>query len=125
MTITNLLYKIKKGMIYSFVTGVCCGLFPNKVSISFNNERLNIPLHIIGGCLGLTAFTFSPFLIVNYMFETAYFDKLIDKYNIDVNRFHQYDGNNNKYAIPSTIIVKISSFKNKNNNKNILDDIND
>ena len=43
-----------------------------------------------------------------------YFDKLIDKYNINIERYHQYDGKNNKYAFPSLLILSIKS-KNENN----------
>ena len=37
-----------------------------------------------------------------------YFDKLIDKYNINIKRYHQYDGNDNKYAFPSIIMIEIN-----------------
>lgn len=54
----------------------------------------------------------SPFLITNYFFNGLYFDKLYDKlhdkYDIDVKRYHQYDGNNNKYGFPSIIMIEIN-----------------
>jgi hypothetical protein len=56
----------------------------------------------------------SPLLIINYFCNGMYFDKLIDKYNINIERYHQYDGKNNKYAFPSLLILSIKS-KNKNN----------
>jgi hypothetical protein len=43
-----------------------------------------------------------------------YFDKLIDKYNINIERYHQYDGKNNKYAFPSLLILSVKS-KTQNN----------
>jgi len=38
-----------------------------------------------------------------------YFDKLIDQYDIDIERYHQYDGKNNKYAFPSLLILNIKT----------------
>lgn len=56
----------------------------------------------------------SPLLITNYFCNGMYFDKLIDKYNINIERYHQYDGKNNKYAFPSSLILSVKS-KNENN----------
>jgi hypothetical protein len=45
------------------------------------------------------------------MANGTYFDKLYDriqeKYSIQVKRYHQYDGNCNKYAYPSSICIEI------------------
>jgi hypothetical protein len=57
---------------------------------------------------------FSPFLIINYFCNGIYFDKLIYKYNINIERYHQYDGKNNKYAYPSSIYLIIKSKKENN-----------
>jgi hypothetical protein len=114
----NLKKSIINGMKYSFIFGFNLGLLPNTISISYNEKKFNrIPTPLIGGCVGLTSFLFSPFLLVNYFCGGVYFDKLYDKYKIDIKRYHQYDGSDNKYAFPSLIIINILS--NKNNNKQI------
>ncbi len=99
---------IKMGMCFSYLTGSCLCLIPNKISLQVNKKNYNLNLPIIGGCLGVLGFLSSPFLIINYFFDGLYFDKLYDKYDIDIKRYHQYDGNDNKYAYPSHIQVKIN-----------------
>lgn len=108
---------IKIGLCTSFLTGCTLGMIPNRVSLKFNGKQkfYNINLPLAGGCLGVLGFVASPFLITNYFFDGVYFDKLYDKYNIDIKRYHQYDGNDNKYAFPSYIQIEI-------NNKDKLDD---
>lgn len=96
------------GMCFSYLTGSCLCLIPNKISLQVNKKKYNLNLPIIGGCLGVLGFLSSPFLIINYFFDGLYFDKLYDKYDIDIKRYHQYDGNDNKYAYPSYIQVKIN-----------------
>ena len=100
---------IKVGICASYFTGSCLCLVPNKISVKVNEKKFNrINLPIIGGCLGVLGFLSSPFLITNYFFDGLFFDKLYDKYNIDIKRYHQYDGNNNKYAFPSYVIIEIN-----------------
>jgi hypothetical protein len=103
---------LKNGIIYSFVSGFCCGLVPNKIRIHYNSIHYNnLPLPFIGGCVGVAGFVCSPFLIYNYFFEGVYFDKLVDNYQYSIDRYHQYDGTNNKYAYPSTFVVTIINNK--------------
>ena len=100
---------IKIGMCFSYLTGSCLCLIPNKISLQIDKKKFNnIEIPIIGGCLGVLGILSSPFLITNYLFNGIYFDKLYDKYDIDIKRYHQYDGNDNKYAYPSIIQVKIN-----------------
>ncbi len=102
---------IKIGLCTSFLTGSILGMIPNNPSLKFNGKqkfnKINLPL--AGGCLGVLGFIFSPFLITNYFLDGVYFDKLYDKYDIDIKRYHQYDGNDNKYAFPSHIQIEINN----------------
>jgi hypothetical protein len=105
--------KIKNGIIYGFASGFLVGCFPNKLSIRFENTKYtSLPIPLISGIIGSMGILFSPLLIVNYFYGGVYFDKLIDKYDINVERYHQYDSENNKYAFPSLLIININS-KNK------------
>lgn len=94
-----------------FVSGFCSGcVLPNKLCIQYEDKKytsLHIPL--ISGFVCSFGIMFSPLLIINYVCNGVYFDKLIDKYNINVERYHQYDGKDNKYAYPSSIILNIKS----------------
>ena len=106
--------KIKNAIIYSFATGFCMGCFPNKLSINLKNKKFNsIPIPLITGLIGSMAIIFSPLLFMNYWCDSVYFDKLLDKYEINVKRYHQYDGQNNKYAYPSLLIVNIEKTEDK------------
>ena len=103
--------KIKNGMIYSFAFGFGAGLIPNKINIRFNDRICyNASLPLITGCVGLIGFVFSPLLISNYLFNGVYFDKLFDKYDINVARNYQYDGQDDKYAFPSLLTVNITTL---------------
>ena len=96
-------------------------MIPNRVCVEFNNKKihdLNLPLSC--GFLCMFTFVLSPFLFGNYIMNSSYFDKLYDKYDIDIKRYHQYDGNNNKYAYPSVINIKINKKFIQDNN-NIID----
>ena len=105
---------IIKSVSYGFVSGFCVGCFPNKLSIKFEDKKYNsIPIPLLSGLICSFGIIFSPLLIINYFGNGMYFDKLIDKYNINIERYHQYDGKNNKYAFPSLIILSITS-KNEN-----------
>jgi hypothetical protein len=68
-------------------------------------------LPFVGGFIGIGVFLCFPFLFTNYMVNGTYFDKLYDKmpekYSIQIKRYHQYDGSNNKYAYPSLICIEI------------------
>ena len=100
--------KIKNGLIYSFGTGFCLGLLPNKINTQINGKKYNtIPLPLIFGSISLMGFILSPILLGNYFFEGTFIDKLFDKYEFSIKRYHQFDGNDNKYAFPSTLIINI------------------
>lgn len=103
------------GMVTSgFVSGFCAGCFPNKVCIRFENKQYkSLPIPIITGFIGSMGIIFSPLLMINYLCNGVYFEKWIDQYNIHVERYHQYDGTDNKYAYPSLLIINIKS-KNEN-----------
>lgn len=110
--------KIKNIIIISvssgFISGFCVGCFPNKLCIKFEDKKYNsIQIPLISGICCSLGLMVSPLLIINYFCNGMYFDKLIDKYNINLERYHQYDGKNNKYAFPSLLILSIKS-KNKN-----------
>jgi hypothetical protein len=95
---------------YGFVSGFCVGCFPNKLSIKFDDKKYNsLPIPLISGVICSVGLIFSPLLIINYFCNGMYFDKLIDKYDIDIERYHQYDGKNNKYAFPSLLILNIKT----------------
>ena len=100
--------KIKNGLIYSFGTGFCMGLLPNKINVQINEKKyMNIPLPLIFGCIGSMGFILSPVLLGNYFFGGTFIDKLFDKYEFTIKRYHQFDGNNNKYAYPSTLTINV------------------
>jgi hypothetical protein len=110
---------IKLGLGTSFLTGFTLGMIPNKLSIKLNGKHnfFNINLPITCGCIGVLGLVSSPFLITNYFLNGTYFDRLYDKYDVNIKRYHQLDGNNNKYAFPSWIQIEIN---NKELEKNIL-----
>ena len=100
--------KIKNGIICGFVSGFLIGCFPNKILIYINKKKYKtIANPLMTGIIGSMGIIFSPFLIINYMWDGVYFDKLIDKYDIDINRYHQYDDKNNKHAFPSVFVIDI------------------
>jgi hypothetical protein len=102
--------KIKNGIIYSFTSGFFIGCIPNNVSINYENKKYtNISTPLVTGLITSIGFILSPLLIINYFNNGVYFDKLIDKYNISIERYHQYDGQENKYAYPSLLIVNIKT----------------
>ena len=100
---------IKKGLCFSFMTSSCVSMVPNNLTIQINKKKITkINLPLLGGLIGVMSIISSPFLITNFFLNGSYFDKLYDKYNIDIKRYHQYDGNNNKYAFPSIIMIEIN-----------------
>lgn len=99
---------VKRGLFYSFITGSCSCLIPNEINIQYNKKKLNkIALPIIGGFLGAFGFLLLPLSIINYFSNGSYYDKLYDKYDIHVKRYHQHD-ENNKYGYPSIIMIEIN-----------------
>ena len=95
-----------------FISGFCVGCFPNKLCIKFEDIKYNsLPVPLISGLICSVGLIVSPFVIINYFCNGVYFDKLIDKYNITLERYHQYDGRNNKYAFPSSLILSIKTKK--------------
>ena len=106
--------KIKNGIIYSFASGFLVGCFPNKLSIKFEDKKYNsIPIPLVTGLLSSVGFIISPLLIINYVLDGVYFDKLYDKYDINLERYYQYDNLKNKYAYPSLLTINIKT-KDKN-----------
>ena len=101
--------KIKSGIIYGFVSGFFIGCFPNKVSIRIEDKKYNsLPIPLISGLIGSLGIIFSPLLMLNYFCDGVYFDKLVDKYDYNIERYHQYSGQNNKYTYPSLLIININ-----------------
>jgi hypothetical protein len=95
-----------------FISGFCVGCFPNNLCIKFEDRKYNsVPIPLISGLICSVGLMASPLLIINYFSNGMYFDKLIDKYDINIERYHQYDGKNNKYAFPSSLILSIKSKK--------------
>ena len=72
-----------------------------------NKKYVSIPTTLISGIIGSMRIVFSPLLIMNYLCNGVYFDKLVYKYDIRLERYHQYHGENNKYEFPSLFIVNI------------------
>ena len=104
--------KIRKGLINSFTVGFCTGCFPNKLYIKFENKKYtNIPLPLLGGLVGSIGFIFSPLLMINYLCNGTYFDRLIDKYDINLERYHQYDDKYNKYAFPADFRICLKKIR--------------
>ena len=113
-TLKHTISKVSNVIIGGFVSGFCIGFcFPNTLHVNFKSKRyINnnfFPIPLISGLICSTGIILSPLLITNYFCNGTYFDRLIDKYNINVERYHQYDGKNNKYAYPSLIIINIQS----------------
>lgn len=116
------LTKIKKGIIYSFSFGFLIGCVPNKFHLQYYGKKYNIHssicLPLVSGLICSTIFLFSPFIMINYIFNGVFFDKLTDnllnKYDVDIIRYHQY-GNDlkNKYAFPSSFHLTIKYLKNQ------------
>ena len=114
---------IKKGIIYGFLSGfysgsLSCFIIPNKIKIiKYTNEKKifhitsNFYFPFIGGFIGIGSFLCSPLLFANFIFDGTYLDKLYDrineKYLIQVKRYHQYGVNDNKYDYPSLITIEI------------------
>lgn len=111
-TLKYVMPKVNNLIMSGFVFGFCVGCFPNKLDINFEGKKynfLNFPL--ISGVICSTGIILSPLLIINYLCDGTYFDRLVDKYDVKVERHHQYDGTNNKYAYPSMLIINIKSNK--------------
>ena len=101
---------VKNGIVCSFGSGFILGCFPNKIHFKFEEQHYRVPpIPLITGFIGSMSFIFSPLLLINYFFNGIFFDKLIDDYDIDIQRYHQYNNLNNKYAFPSSLVIKIKS----------------
>jgi len=102
--------KIKNLIIGGFVSGFIVGCIPNELCINFKGKRYkSFQIPLISGLMCSAGIILSPLLMINYVFNCTYFDRLVDKYDINVERYHQYDGKNNKYAYPSLLIINIKS----------------
>lgn len=100
----------------SFVVGMSACMVPNQVTIYFNHARYhNIPMPLLGGCIGVASLIASPLLITNYLCNGLFFDKLVDNYDITVIRYHQYNITKSKYAYPSVLMVYINAKQNQGN----------
>ena len=101
-------------------TGFSIGLWLNMdTMIKYKNgnriRRTKIPLCVLGGSLmGILAplsISLIPFGLVNYIFNFSFidrkYDNIRDKYNITLERYHQYGALNTKYDYPSNIIINI------------------
>ena len=109
-TLKHIIPKVNNLIIYGFISGFCVGCFPNKLCINFEGRKYNFSeMPLITGVIGSTGIILSPLLIINYLCDGTYFDRLVDKYDINMERYHQYDGKNNKYAYPSLLIINIKS----------------
>jgi hypothetical protein len=106
---------------YGFLTGFIFGCFAKNASLHYKNKRIQIPIPLITGFIGSIGIIMSPFVFVSCFNNLTYFDKLIDvfadNYNFNVERIHQYDETNNKYAFPSLITLNIEPKSNINNIK--------
>ncbi len=84
------------------------------IYIYINNTKYhNIPTWIVGRIIGSSVFVLSPFIVVNWIFNGVYIDKIIDKYDYRIIRIHQYGANNHMYGFPSSIYIKINSVEEK------------
>ena len=99
-------------LVGAFISGGsigCC--FPNKIIIRFSDDNgyqpMRLPMPLMTGVICSAALMCSPLLLLNYAFNGVYVDKWIDKHTIIIKRYHQYDGNDNKYAFPSSLHVTI------------------
>ena len=120
--IKHIVPNIKNGVKYGFGIGFCSSfIVPNNICVKkYTNEKktshlssktIGLIFPFIGGFVGASSVLCFPLLFANYMVNGTYFDKLYDriqeKYSIQVERYHQYDGNDNKYAYPSLICIEI------------------
>lgn len=104
---------IRNTIISSFASGFflgCC--FPNKISLNLLNKTYSsLTIPIITGIMCSTTIVLSPLLMINYFCNGVlidkFMDKFMDKYEINVERYHQYDDKNNKYAYPSLFIITV------------------
>lgn len=109
MKIVSKIIRIVNG---SFVGGFCLGCFPNNLQIRYNDKKYNnIQIPLMTGIITSMGTILSPLMIINYFCNGVYFDKMIDKYDITMKRYHQYDGKDSKYGYPSLLILDIKSKK--------------
>lgn len=121
ITMNKIIPVIKKYVGYWFIYGFSYGaIIPNEITITkYKNEHKkfqcsskNIIIPFITGAIGVCGFLCFPLFFTNYLIGGTYLDKLYDriqeKYLIKIKRYHQYDGNENKYAYPSIIHIDIN-----------------
>lgn len=107
---------IKNGMINSYFFGFGLGFVcPNQINVKYNKHKINIfSMPLVSGCVSLLGFMFFPFIVTNYFYDGVLLDKIIDKYNFNIERYHQYDSTD-KYGYPSIIYINIQSITNESN----------
>lgn len=110
VTPTNIKNIIIRSVSSGFISGFCVGCFPNKFCIKLEDKKhYFLPMPLISGLICSVGLMVSPLLITNYFCNGIYFDKLIDNYSINIERYHQSDDKHNKYAFPSLLILNITS----------------
>lgn len=98
-----------------------------QIEFAYSNVQMKKTLYslpkgtspFVGGFVrGGVGFICSPILFLNYIYDSAYLDKIyndiMNKYSIKIIRTYQYDHYDNKYAYPSSLIIEITEL-----NKNI------
>ena len=65
--------KIRKGLMYSFMSGFCVGCVPNKLYINFEDKKINLPIPILSGLICSIGCLMSPLLLINYCSKNTYF----------------------------------------------------
>ena len=116
---------IKSGMIVGSSSGLLLGMcINNKISLNIithpydKTKKFGIPKLLFtsfcGGIIPPLLLISSPIIIYNYFSNSSMGDKLVDNlienYKISYKRYHQYDGNNNKYAFPSIINISVEKI---------------
>ena len=126
--------KAKMDMASGFVVGFVVGCIPNNpIHIQVSGVQVsgvqvsgvqvsgvqvtgkrynNVPVPVITAVLGSVCMLIYPLILSNYFLSNcflsnSYIDKWIDRYDFNIQRYHQYDGNNNKYAYPSILEINI------------------
>jgi hypothetical protein len=105
----SMLTKWKHLMAGGFGAGFCVGCVPNDVNLYVNGQLAAIPIPLITGLISSAGMVMSPLLLANYFCNGTYIDRWVDRVSIHVKRYHQYDGNGNKYAYPSIVDIYIKT----------------
>ena len=104
--------NLNKLLVCGFASGLC---IRNDFRLHYGNKRyINIPPPLIFGCIGFMGIICSPLIIANVINGTS-IDKMIDKisdnYDFNIERCHQFDDTDNKYAFPSILILHVNKKK--------------